>query len=102
MLYFQFMQGGQPGQGLEKSELLLRITTQSRNLKQLANIILKYSPRSAYRVRITHMESEEIFGSYKQKTNLAFRLEGDSHRHNYVNFFHFHVNHTITKSTHGN
>jgi hypothetical protein len=44
------------------------------------------------------MESEEIFGSCKlQKVNLAPILEGDSHRHNRVNFFHLHVNHTIVK-----
>jgi hypothetical protein len=48
------------------------------------------------------MEGEEIFGSCKQKTNLAFRLEGDSHKQNCVNFFNPHVNHTIAKSTHGN
>jgi len=30
------------------------------------------------------MELEEIFGSCKQKTNLAPRLKGDSHRHNRV------------------
>jgi hypothetical protein len=44
------------------------------------------------------MEGEEIFGSCKQKTNLAFRLERDSHRHNRVNFSHPHVNHIIARS----
>jgi hypothetical protein len=41
------------------------------------------------------MGGEEIFGSCKWKVNLAPILEGDSHRHNRVNFFHPHVNHTI-------
>jgi hypothetical protein len=45
------------------------------------------------------MEGEEIFGSYKWKENLAPRLEGDSHRHNRVNFSHPHVNHTIVRSS---
>jgi hypothetical protein len=44
------------------------------------------------------MEGEEIFGFYKWKANLAFALEGDSHRHDCVNFSHPHVNHIITKS----
>jgi hypothetical protein len=44
------------------------------------------------------MEGEEIFGSYKQKVNLALGSKGDSHRHDYVNFFHPHVNHIIAKS----
>jgi hypothetical protein len=45
------------------------------------------------------MEGEEIFGSCKQKVNLAPESKGDSHRHDCVNFFHLHVNHTITKSS---
>jgi hypothetical protein len=43
------------------------------------------------------MEGEEIFGLCKQKANLAPRLEGDSHRHDNVNFFHPCVNHTIIR-----
>jgi hypothetical protein len=38
------------------------------------------------------MEKEEIFGSCKWKLYLFPRLEGDSHRHNRVNFFHQSVN----------
>jgi hypothetical protein len=45
------------------------------------------------------MEGEEIFGSYKRKVNLAPRLEGDSHRHKSVNFFHPHVSHIIANSS---
>ncbi len=97
-LYFHFKQGGWPSQGLDKSELLLCKTTRSRDPKQLVDVVLKYSPRSACTIGITHMEGEEIFGSYKQKVNLALWSEGDSHRHNYVNFSHPHVNHIIVKS----
>jgi hypothetical protein len=43
------------------------------------------------------MEDEEIFGSCKWKVNLALGLECDSHRHDHVNVFHPHVNHTIAK-----
>jgi hypothetical protein len=41
------------------------------------------------------MEGEEIFGSCEQKANLAARLEGDSHKHDRVNFSHPCVSHTI-------
>jgi hypothetical protein len=45
------------------------------------------------------MEGEEIFGSYKRKANLALGLEGDSHRHDCVNFAHPCVNHIIATSS---
>ncbi len=64
-LYSHFKQGGWPGQGLDKSELLLCKATQSRDPKQLVDVVLKYSLRSACTIRIAHMEGEEIFGSYK-------------------------------------
>jgi hypothetical protein len=51
-LYYHFKQGGQLGQGFSKNELLLCRATQSRDSKQLANAILKYSPRSTCIVRI--------------------------------------------------
>jgi hypothetical protein len=60
---------------------------------------MKYSLGSIYIVKITHMEGEEIFGSCKQKTNLPPKLEGDSHRHDCVNFSHPHVNHTNVSSS---
>jgi hypothetical protein len=44
------------------------------------------------------MDGEEIFGSYKWKANLALGSEGDSHRHDRVNFSHPHVRHIIAKS----
>jgi hypothetical protein len=83
----------------DKNELILRRINQSKDLKQLVDIILKYSLGSAYTVRIAHcMEGEEIFGSCKWKANLAPKSEGDSHRHNHVIFSHPHVNHTIVRS----
>jgi hypothetical protein len=64
-LYYHFNQGGQLSQGLDESELLLRKTTQSKNLKELADAILKYSSRLVCTIRVTHMEGEDIFGSCK-------------------------------------
>ncbi len=44
------------------------------------------------------MEGEEIFSFCKCKANLAPRSKGDSHKHDYVNFYHPCVNHTIARS----
>jgi hypothetical protein len=66
-LYSHFKQGGRPCQGLD-DELLLRRAIQ---FGELANVVLKYPPRSACKITIAHMEGEEIFGSYKWKANLA-------------------------------
>jgi hypothetical protein len=85
--------------GVDKNELLLHKTTQYGDLKQLADAVLKYSPKLVYIIRIAHMEGEEVFGFCKQKVNLALGSKGDSHRHNRVNFFHFCVNHIIAKSS---
>ncbi len=73
-------------------------TTQSGDLKQLVDAVLKYYVGSSHIVKITHMEGEKIFGSCKQKANLALELKGDSHKHNHVNFFHPHVDHLIVRS----
>ncbi len=78
------------------SELFLHIATQFGDLKQLVDVVMKYSLSSDYTIRIAHMEGEEIFGYYKWKVNLAPRSKGDFHRCNCVNFFHPCVNHTIT------
>jgi hypothetical protein len=45
------------------------------------------------------MEGEEIFGSYKRKADLTPRSQGDSHRHDHVNFSHPRVNHIIANSS---
>jgi len=78
--------------------LLLHKATQSGDLKQLIDIVLKYSLGCICTIIITHMEGEEIFGSCKQKANLTPKLKGDSHKHDRVNFSHPCVNHTITNS----
>jgi hypothetical protein len=59
---------------------------------------LKYSSGLACIVKIAHMEGEEIFSFCKCKANLAPRSKGDSHKHDYVNFYHPCVNHTIARS----
>jgi hypothetical protein len=45
-------------------------TTQFVDLKQLAEVVLKYYSGLACIVKIAHMECEEVFGSYKQKGKM--------------------------------
>ncbi len=98
-LYSHFKQGGQLGQGHNKSELFLHRTTQSGDLKELVDVVLKYFLISDYTIKTANLEGVEIFGSYKWKANLTPISKGDSHRHDYVNFFHPCVNHTIASSS---
>jgi len=76
----------------------LLIATQSGVPKQFTNVVLKYALGLSCIVSITHMEGEEIFCSCKWKANLAPISKGDSHKQDYVNFFHPCVNHAIAKS----
>jgi hypothetical protein len=45
---------------------------------QLINVVRKYALGVTLTVRLTHLEGEEIFGSYKQKLNLLHGSKGDS------------------------
>jgi hypothetical protein len=53
----------------------------------MANAITKYTSESSFTTRILHLEGQEVLGSTKQKANITPRLEGDSHKHDGVNFF---------------
>jgi hypothetical protein len=59
---------------------------------QFADVVQKYALGVTLTIRLTHLEGEEIFGSYKQKLNLLPRSKGDSHQHGHVNFCHPCVN----------
>lgn len=69
-LYPHFKKGGRLGQGPNEIELLLHRVTQSRDLKQFEDEVLKYFSKSICIIRIAHMEGK-IFGSCKWKVNLA-------------------------------
>jgi hypothetical protein len=69
-LYYYFKKGGRSRQGHDRSEFFLHKVTQSSDLKQLVNVILKYALGSSLKTKIAHMGGEEIFGSYKLKPNL--------------------------------
>jgi hypothetical protein len=42
-------------------------------LKQLADVVHNYPPNSSFKIKIPHLEGEEIFGSCKWKAN-AFKI----------------------------
>jgi hypothetical protein len=52
----------------------------------MANAIAKDTNGSSFTTKIPHLEGQEVFGSTKQRANIAPRSEGDSHRHDCVNF----------------
>jgi hypothetical protein len=52
----------------------------------MAAIVTILALGSSYTSRISHLEGEEVFGSIKQKKNVPLGLEGDSLKHNCVNF----------------
>ncbi len=42
---------------------------------------------SSFTTKTPHLESQKLFGSMKQKVDIATVLKGDSHKYEYVNFF---------------
>ncbi len=75
-LYFYFKHGGWPGQRCDRTEVFLRITTRSKDPKQLADAILKYSLGSIYTIRITHMEGEEILALANERWTYPLNQKG--------------------------
>jgi len=55
---------------------------------QLVNAIHKYALKSSFTTRAPHLQGKEMFGSYKPKVNLPSSYEGDSHKHDHVNYSH--------------
>jgi hypothetical protein len=60
----------------------------------MANAIVKYTIRSSFIIRILHLEGQKVFGSTKQKVDIALGSKGDSHKHDHVNFSRSRVNAT--------
>jgi hypothetical protein len=61
--------------------------SQFSDLLQMANTIAKYTNSSSFITNTPHLEGREVFGSMKQKANIALGLKKDSHKHDFVNFF---------------
>jgi hypothetical protein len=84
--YRVYLNGGRCREGHARDELKLRQTSQSSDPSQMANDITKYTNGSSFITRISHLEGQEVFGSTKWKVNIAPESEGDSHKHDCVNF----------------
>jgi hypothetical protein len=52
----------------------------------MANDVAKYTNGSSFINRILHLEGQEAFGSTNQRVDIAPGLEGNSHKHDHVNF----------------
>jgi hypothetical protein len=52
----------------------------------MANVVAKYTNGSYFTTRILHLEGQEAFGSTKWRVDIAPRSEGNSHKHDCVNF----------------
>jgi hypothetical protein len=85
--YKVYLNGGRCERGRAKDELRLRRASQFGDPLQMANTIAKYTNGSSFIIRIPHLEGQEVFGSTKWKVYIAPMLEGDSHKHDHVNFF---------------
>jgi hypothetical protein len=84
-LYYVFL-SGRSRTSLDRDELQLCKVSQSNDPLQMAIVIVRLAPSSSYTSRILHLEDEKVFGSVKPNQNLPLGLEGNSHKHDRVNF----------------
>jgi len=54
---------------------------------QMVIVIAMYRVNSKFTQCKLHLEVEEVFGSMNRRSSFTFRSKGDSHMHDYVNFF---------------
>ena len=84
--YYLFFKGGRSGTGPSASVLKLRLASRSRNPSRVAKLVDELLDDAGLNTRVPHLEGERVFGSSKQKLDLPPRDDGDSHRHDRVNF----------------
>jgi hypothetical protein len=84
--YVAYLKGKASGTGLSKQELKLRAAKRSGDPKKIEEALSQLPEVEMVTTRIPHMEGEEIFGSTKRKLDLPPSDDGNSHRHDKVNF----------------
>ncbi len=84
--YKVYLNGGKCRKDLGRDEVRLRQTNQFGDSSQMANVVAKYTNGSSFINRIPHLEGQEVFGSTKQKADIAPRSKCNSHKHDHVNF----------------
>jgi hypothetical protein len=87
--YNVYLNGGRCKKGPNKDELRLWWTSQIGDPLQMANIIAKYTSGSSFITKTPHLEGQKVFGSMKQKVDIAIGLEGNSHKYDHVIFFYW-------------
>ncbi len=92
--YRVYLNGGRCEKGLGRDELKLCLTSQFNDLLQLVNMVIKYTSRSFFTIKIPHLEGQEVFRSTKRRVDIALGLEGNSHTNYGVNFSQPRVNAT--------
>jgi len=80
------LQGGLPGHGPNRNELLLKRAQQSSDLTKLVVDAVNYMSGSFFSYRTPHLEGEEVFRFTKQLVNRLPGANNDFHCHNRVNF----------------
>jgi hypothetical protein len=84
--YRAYLKGKSFGTGPSKQELKLRAARRSGDPKKIVEALSQLPGVEVATTRIPHLEGKEIFGSTKWKLDLLPGDDGDSHRHDKVNF----------------
>ncbi len=61
-LYKQYLQGGPPGHGLNRNELLWRRAQRSSDPARLVTIMANYTSKSSFTNHLPHFKGKEVFG----------------------------------------
>ena len=84
--YYLFLKGGRSGTGPSASVLKLKLASRSGNLSRVAKLVDELLDDAGLNTRVPHLEGERVFGYAKRKLDLPPGDDGDSHRHDRVNF----------------
>jgi hypothetical protein len=90
--YMVYLNGGRCIKGFSKDKLKLRQVSQFGDLSKLAYAIIKYTSVPSFTNKILHLEGQEVFGPTKQRVDITLGLDGDSHKHDCVNFSQLRIN----------
>ncbi len=84
-LYKKCLQGGLPGHGPDKNELLLRRTQGLSDHAKLVVIVANYTSRSSFTNHLLHLQGEEVFRFAKWHVDCPLSAIKDSHHPYCVN-----------------
>ncbi len=85
--YRVYLNGWRCWKGPGRDELRLWQANQFDDSLQMANAIAKYTNGFSFTIKIPHLEGQKVFGSTNQRADITPRSKGNSHKHDYENFF---------------